>query len=292
MVDRSILYEDVWSAWLSKIDQSRYGLYVHPKHEGEFDTNISSIKITNKWTRTGWGSRSLTIASLFVMEEAVNDGCDYLILLSGDSVPMRSFDDILGAVDNNIFCCPVEPLGSKELWRFKKVMRFRWNGGSDMLKAKIKFDQFKKQNMFFGMSTECFKQIHQPGSSADASLSKYFPKKPAGTCRITDEHYFINACEYLDIPYVNIPNWIVCSHKRIPGDGEARDKIVDNKTHPRMHYKLDYRPDEKVYTQQQKAMDHGKGLHYLAPKYIVPTNTYFIRKAFDITDAAKKQLIK
>tara|TARA_R110002167_G_scaffold337281_1_gene544750 strand:- start:307 stop:1158 length:852 start_codon:yes stop_codon:yes gene_type:complete len=269
IVKHNIEYENIWARFFQKYSPSQYGIYVHPKHLHGFECNIDNVNVTENWVKTDWGARSLTQASINVLQDAVDDGCDYLVLLAGDTVPICSFNDILNMSSHSAFATYPCPAPAS-----KRVMHARWRGTSREFKEKYPIERWVKQNMFFSMLAEDFNTIISAGMWAN-----HFPRT-----RITDEHFFINSCKFLNISYKELPNLVVCSHKKCPGMD-----IVNNQIHQFMNYYLDYSEEEKLYTLQVRRKT-PKGWNIGPVKTTVPVNTYFLRKVRAISPELNDRL--
>lgn len=61
-------------------------LYIHPKYPEQIENKYKKYIIDKKKIiETGWAKFSLVEATINLLEESINDGCDYVYLISGDT---------------------------------------------------------------------------------------------------------------------------------------------------------------------------------------------------------------
>lgn len=86
---------------LTVLNHHRIRLYVHVDRAaplGGFESDLASIPSRIRWLprrRTPWGSLGLVDATLDGVAAARADGCRYVLLISGEDVPLRPASDIV-----------------------------------------------------------------------------------------------------------------------------------------------------------------------------------------------------
>jgi hypothetical protein len=83
----------LWSKFFSGISKKRYGIYTHSKNPRCVNRQ-SLLKGTHvkNCIPTEWGDVSLVEATLELFKTAVQDGCDYVLLVSDTCIPIQSFN--------------------------------------------------------------------------------------------------------------------------------------------------------------------------------------------------------
>ena len=82
---------DFYNKWLEGVSNDKYQIYIHWKNKPE--KLFEKFKTPNI-IETKWGDISLVKATLNMFDLAVKDNCDMLYLLSNDTLPLKSFDEI------------------------------------------------------------------------------------------------------------------------------------------------------------------------------------------------------
>ena len=148
--------------------------YVHAKTSQPDAFPVGSL-VDAEPIPTAWGSLSLVLATRRLFEKAWQDGCTSMLLLSGDMLPLQSFQ----AIERT--CCQTQMslqpcTGLNERQRRANDQRYStiapWFGLS---KAAL-----RKQNMFFAMSSEDYALVRD----LDPSV---FPLK-----KLADEYFWVN----------------------------------------------------------------------------------------------------
>ena len=219
LIKRYISYSK--ELWLPFFDghEDEYGIYIHSKvgpHDiDHYCPGLQNAKILfGKLIDTKWGASSLVQATINLFEDAYNDGCDYMILVSGDMIPLCSFEQLKSITDSTAFTSPEREIMNR--WQEGRMHR-RYYGPRNHQVSEIvpEFKDYKKQNMFFGITAEDYK-----GVNWQQYLDKYF----TNYC-CPDEHFWINILSALNIQYNNM-NFIHVSND--PGNTQARKWELTN----------------------------------------------------------------
>ena len=125
---------------------------------------------------TAWGDRSLVAATQRLFMAAINDGCDAMVLLSGDMLPLQSFDWVQRFCRQNRFSLqPLEGLCERQILanakRFQQIAPYFCMG----------VERLRKQNMFFVIQRQDAVRV------MDISRLDHFP-----LMQLADEYYWIN----------------------------------------------------------------------------------------------------
>lgn len=82
---------DVWQHWFSNAT-SEYQIFIHSKHKyNDYPTHsIFKDKLIANYTETEWGF--LAKAQMLLWQEAYNNGCDYVVLLSDKCIPLNHYE--------------------------------------------------------------------------------------------------------------------------------------------------------------------------------------------------------
>ena len=85
---------DFWNIFFYDIPKNEYGIYIHTKNVNLKNTllKIDNCYILNNCIKTKWADISLVKASNLLFETAFNDGCDYMLLLSSDTISLHNFE--------------------------------------------------------------------------------------------------------------------------------------------------------------------------------------------------------
>ena len=177
---------NLWKSFFKNISKNEYGIYIHSKKKITCELNNS--KILNNTIQTKWGCISLVRASILLFTEALNDNCDYMILLSSDTIPLFNFNYIRNKLTCSMFYTKAEM--TKRQYSYKDYVTL-----PNEIKNKISFNNFKKQNMFFGITKSDFIIIIN-NNKTDMFKEIQITGRP-------DEFYFINMFQLLNLKYKN-----------------------------------------------------------------------------------------
>jgi len=246
LIKQYITYPELWLPFFDG-HEDEYGIYIHCKraphgpgykgiqktgkgYPGEVlpgdvhllcrSTDLSAkAKIASKLINTKWGGSSLVQATISLFEDAYNDGCDYIILVSGDMIPLCSFEQLKSITDSTAFTSPEREIMNR--WQEGRMHR-RYYGPRNHQVSEIvpEFRDYKKQNMFFGITAKDYKSVN---------WQQYFDKYFTNYC-CPDEHFWINILSALNIEYNNT-NFVHVSND--VGSTQARswtltDKLIDD----------------------------------------------------------------
>ena len=223
VVSNKITTETLWSSFFKNVDENSYGVYIHAKEPKQFQSQIH-YNIVPQHIETKWGTPSLTSASIEVMKHALEDECDQLILLPYDAVPLHDYHTLTGMIKNKNIFCTYPFLKEPQL----HVLKTRYNRLSETFKCKITDNMFIKQNMFFTINSSTANQIVDHYVFENIFLQ---PNTNMLGQFVTDELYFVNMCQYYNIPFQKIPNYIICT-------SNFTGNIVDNKVTPHLAHTL------------------------------------------------------
>jgi len=165
----------LWERFLAPASPGAFGIYVHAKTPSPSPVLEGSC-VDPSPLATAWGEKSLVAATERLFAAAMDDGCDAMVLLSGDMLPLQPFDWI------RLFCeqtrVSVQPgQGLNQRQRLANAERFAELAPYFGLPS----ERLRKQNMFFVIQRNAASRI-----SALASLEA-FPLQ-----RLADEYYWIN----------------------------------------------------------------------------------------------------
>lgn len=165
----------LWEHFLLPAPPESYGLYVHAKTSIPSPV-LAGSRIDPSPLPTAWGDRSLVEATQRLFLMAVDDGCDAMVLVSGDMLPLQSFDWVQN------FCrqsrCSIQPqLGLNERQVSANSQRFELIAPF----LAVPVNSLRKQNMFFVMTRKDFYAVNNDAIPAE------FPLK-----FLADEYYWVN----------------------------------------------------------------------------------------------------
>jgi len=171
----------IWKQFFENIPHDDYKIYIHYKKKCPMNLEnhefISSIP-------TKWGTMSLVQATFRLFECATADNCTIMFLLSSDTLPMQPYSTIK-QIRDTIF----RPMHTNVHKKTQFCLQ-NYNRISTHIKESLPFSKWRKQHMFFCMTSHHFNIIRfQP------KLHHYL------NVVIPDEYYFINQCTFLNIPY-------------------------------------------------------------------------------------------
>lgn len=185
MIKDQFYNQDIWKEFFKNIPHDEYKIYIHYKKKCTM--NLENYEFINS-IPTKWGTISLVQATFRLFERATDDNCTIMFLLSGDTLPMQSYSNI-----SQIRVTLFRPM-HKNIQKKTKFCIQNYNRLSARIKESLPFSKWRKQHMFFCMTSQHFKKIRlQP------KLHHYF------NVVIPDEYYFINQCTFLNIPYKTYP---------------------------------------------------------------------------------------
>ena len=175
LIKEGLNHVSLWSRFLAGSSPGSVGVYVHAK------TSAPAPILDGAWVdpfplSTAWGDLSLVVATQRLFMAAIDDGCDAMVLLSADMLPLQSFDWV------QHFCCqnrfslqPREGLCERQILantkRFQQVAPY----------FGLEVEQLRKQNMFFVI------QRHAAISVMNVARPDRFP-----LTQLADEYYWIN----------------------------------------------------------------------------------------------------
>lgn len=100
---QDIEQRDVWSHFFSTAHSDQYRCFVHRK-DGVTTTWLpNSMCIPT--IKSEWGTWSLVEIEFALYRQAISAGCNYIILLSGDTVPLVTFDCLPSLMENTLQSC-------------------------------------------------------------------------------------------------------------------------------------------------------------------------------------------
>ena len=128
----------IWESWRSdddnNVDERRIGFVTHPRPE---NTRFVPFSVDQP-LETKWGDNSLVEAELYMIAQALQrfPSLKHLIIVSGDTVPIRTKEDFLEFfVDNNndsistvVLNTDVKPIKSKDPLMSQLKLRKLYNG--------------------------------------------------------------------------------------------------------------------------------------------------------------------
>lgn len=175
LIKHGLNHASLWSRFLAASPPGSAGVYVHAKTSTPFPV-LDAAWVDPSPLATAWGDLSLVAATQRLFMTAIDDGCDAIVLLSGDMLPLHSFDWIQGFCrKTRLSLQPLEGLSERQLYanseRFKQISPY----------FGLKVEQLRKQNMFFVIQSRDAVKI------MDAASPKDFP-----LLELADEYYWIN----------------------------------------------------------------------------------------------------
>ena len=175
LIKEGLNHVSLWSRFLAASSPGLVGVYVHAK------TSAPAPILDGAWVDpsplpTAWGDRSLVEATQRLFMAAIDDGCDAMVLLSGDMLPLQSFDWVQHFCGQNRFSLqPREGLCERQISanakRFQQLSPY----------FGLEVEQLRKQNMFFVI------QRQDAIGVLDSARLDDFP-----LMQLADEYYWIN----------------------------------------------------------------------------------------------------
>ena len=181
-----IYNQKLWKEFFKNIPKNEYGIYIHSKKK--INKDLPNSKNYINFIETKWGDISLVHATYFIFRQAFLDGCDYLLLLSGDTIPLGKFNYVKDHLNSSIFSVQPKQLNTEKQNNFNMNVYKRLG---KQITNNIDFNNFKKQNMFFGITKEDYEKIYTVRDKI--CLFK--------NCCCPDEYYFINIFTLLNLKY-------------------------------------------------------------------------------------------
>ena len=175
LIKEGLSHVSLWTRFLGASPPGSFGIYVHAKRSDPWPV-IDGAWIDPSPLTTSWGDRSLVAATQRLFVAAIDDGCDAMVLVSGDMLPLQSFDWI------QAFCrqtrVSVQPrlgLSARQLQanaqRFEEIAPY----------FGLELVQLRKQNMFFVIQAEAAARIMETARVDDFPL-----------LQLADEYYWVN----------------------------------------------------------------------------------------------------
>ena len=175
LIKDSVNNLDLWTAFFQGTSSSQYRIYVHAKTSSPRAVPCGAVVDCDPLP-TAWGELSLVMATHRLFDQASRDGCTSMILLSGDMIPLWSFERIHEHCQSTRFSLqPAEGLTERQ--SRKNAERYGqmapWLG--------LDASQMMKQNMFFSIS------------SADYQSVRGLSLRDCPLKQLADEYYWVNA---------------------------------------------------------------------------------------------------
>lgn len=181
-----IFNQKLWKSFFKNIPENEYGIYIHSKKKILKDLHNSKNYVNI--IETKWGHISLVEATHFIFRQAYLDNCDYLLLLSGDTIPIGNFHYIKNHLNLSRFSIQPKKFNTEKQNNFNSKV---YNKLGKQIKNNISFKNFQKQNMFFGITKKNYEKIYDVKNKI--CLFK--------NCFCPDEYYFINIFILLNLKY-------------------------------------------------------------------------------------------
>ena len=175
LIKDSVNNLELWAAFFEGIASSQYRIYVHAKTPSACAVPDGAV-VDSDPLPTAWGELSLVMATQRLFDQALEDGCTSMILLSGDMLPLWPFERIQDQCQGTRFSLqPTEGLTERQSG--KNAERYAqmapWLG--------LDRSQMMKQNMFFSISSADYQSVRGL-SLSDCPLRQ-----------LADEYYWVNA---------------------------------------------------------------------------------------------------
>ena len=165
----------LWERFLAPAPPGSFGIYVHAKTPTPRPV-LTGSRVDHSPLATAWGDWSLVAATQRLFATAIDGGCDAMVLVSGDMLPLQSFDWIRAfCQETRISVQPSEGLNQRQrLANAERFVQIAPYFG-------LPIDQLRKQNMFFVIQRNAACRI-----ASMASLEA-FPLQ-----QLADEYYWVN----------------------------------------------------------------------------------------------------
>ena len=183
----------LWERFLAPASSDSFGIYVHAKTPTPHPVLAGSC-VDPSPLATAWGEKSLVEATQRLFSSAMDDGCDAMVLLSGDMLPLQPFAWIKAFCEQTRFSVqPSEGLNQRQ--RFANAERFAQIAPY----FGLPIDQVRKQNMFFVI------QRNDACRITDMASLEAFPLQ-----QLADEYYWINHLIRLGVDW-QLSNVVFCN---------------------------------------------------------------------------------
>ena len=175
LVKKNISWQNMWEHFFNSADASEYSIYIHAK-TSVVSTSLENVFVDPNPVETEWASISLVKATKQLLTTAFEDECDSVVFLSGDTLPLWSFQTIKKLCSETLFSLqPKTGLSQKQVNQvnreYNRILSFY--GVESSL-------QLVKQNMFFCINKVDFQLIQ------DVDINS-FPSK-----EVPDEYFWAN----------------------------------------------------------------------------------------------------
>ena len=184
LIKGAVEHLPLWEQFFQSSTPGSVGIYVHAK------TASPTSVLTGSWIdqsplETAWGDLSLVMATHRLFSQAVADGCDSMVLLSGDMLPLQSMAWIRSfCARTRLSLQPRFGLSQRQLdanhVRFASIAPY----------LGLPIDRLRKQNMFFVITKDDFEVVSQ------SAVIDQFP-----LCRLADEYFWVNHLIRLQISW-------------------------------------------------------------------------------------------
>jgi hypothetical protein len=177
------------------INNPNCDIIIHPKHPDSLDAFWKPY-CSKYLIETSWGSETIVVASLLLLEQSLQNNCDWFILCSADSYPLISFDDLMSDLDKQPYSMfnPMKdkqnPFKTSQWWALKRddvimLLEGILHSSKRMTSSKKSDDLSPTQYLVDLYSKDLFLQTIEQ-----------MPKKSAA-----DEHFFLTAFKKLNSAY-------------------------------------------------------------------------------------------
>ena len=175
LVKNEISREKLWKIFFDPVDHSEYSIYIHAKSP-VVTTTLQNVFVERHPIETEWATISLVKATKKLLTTAFDDGCDAVVFLSGDSLPLWNFSTIQQICSETLFTLqPKDGLSKKQCQQLTREFQ-RIRDFYDLESSRV----LAKQNMFFSIKKSDFELIRN--IKVDS-----FPAK-----EVPDEYFWIN----------------------------------------------------------------------------------------------------
>ena len=154
LVKSNISNQNIWERFFSLVDNSCYSIYVHAK-TNVVATSLCNVFIDPHPLATEWASISLVHATKRLLETAFRDGCQIVVFLSGDSLPLWNFDTVYNLCTKTLFS--LQPNDGLKKYQIKMNQR-EHNRIKEFYQLPASIN-LVKQNMFFSITKADFESI-------------------------------------------------------------------------------------------------------------------------------------
>jgi hypothetical protein len=169
-----------WLSFFKNVDPNRYAIYCHPKNASKASKqSLLSGNIIKKIVKTKWADPSLVEATINLFQAAIDDGCDYVILLSGSCIPIHSFEYVWHKLSDGKSVIHFDSCRASEGYFDISETKRRYNE-SEAIKSFVNFNGFIKSEQWVGLSKKHCNLVLEEGalnyfSDVFASDEHYIP---------------------------------------------------------------------------------------------------------------------